>query len=176
MMIIPGTLIYFWKLSWLLHPTTPARNGIMQLVYHGKCPGPSLIIFLPMIDMDPTNESCRYSTLHFVADQTNIYGVTPVLTFDQPLWMKAQHMLDAEPSTSRIKNIVLRLGGFHMEMSFLGSIGHIMTETGLKDLFSVVYADNTVPHMLSGKAIARAIRAHELVELALHPLIAADIF
>ena len=63
-----------------------------------------------------------------------------------------------------------------MEMSFLGSIGHIMTETGLKDLLSVVYAENTVPHMLSGKAIARAIRAHTLVELALHALIAADIF
>ena len=30
--------------------------------------------------------------------------------------------------------------------------------------------------MLSGKAIARAIRAHTLVELALHALIAADIF
>ena len=165
-----------WKLSWLLRPTTPACNGTMQLVHHGEYPGPSLINFLPMIDMDSTNESCIYSTLHFVADKAKLYGVTPVLTFDQPLWMKAQHIIDAEPSTSRSKNIVLRLGGFHMEMSFLGSTGHIMTETGLKDLFSVVYAENTVPHMLSGKAIARAIRAHTLVELALHALIAADIF
>ena len=32
------------------------------------------------------------------------------------------------------KNVGLRLGGFHMEMSFLGRIGHIMTETGLKNL------------------------------------------
>ena len=56
-----------------------------------------------MIDMDPTNESCIYSTLQFVADQAKKYGVTPVLTLDQPLWMKAQHILDAEPSTKRIK-------------------------------------------------------------------------
>ena len=63
------------------------------------------------------------------------YGVTHVLTFDQPLWMKAQHILDAEPSTSRIKNIVLRPRGLYMEISFLDSIGHIMTETGLKGLF-----------------------------------------
>ena len=76
--------------------------------------------------------------------------------------MKAQHI--ARPSTSRIKNIVLRIGGFYMEMSFLDSIGHIMTETGLKVLFSVVYAENTVPHMLNGKVIARAIRAHILVD------------
>ena len=78
--------------------------------------------------------------------------------------MKAQHILVAEPSTSRIKNIVLRLGGLYMEMSFLGSIGHIMTETGLKILFSVVYAENTVPHMLNGKVIARVIRAHTRVD------------
>ena len=63
-----------------------------------------------------------------------------------------------------------------MEMSFLGSIGHIMSETGLMDLCSVVYAENTVTHMLSGNAIARPIRAHTLVELALYALIAADIF
>ena len=49
--------------------------------------------------------------------------------------MKAQHILDAEPSTSRIKNIVLCLGGLYMEMSFLASIGHIMTENGVKVLF-----------------------------------------
>ena len=55
-----------WKLSWLLNPTTPAWNGTMQLVHHGEYSGPSLIHFLPMIDMDPTNESCIYSTLHFV--------------------------------------------------------------------------------------------------------------
>ena len=47
------------------------------------------------------------------------YGVTHVLTFDQPLWMKAQHMLDAELSNSRIKNILLRLGGLYKEISFL---------------------------------------------------------
>ena len=45
--------------------------------------------------------------------------------------MNAQHILHAEASTSRIKNIVLRLGGLYMEISFLGSIGYIMTETGL---------------------------------------------
>ena len=63
-----------------------------------------------------------------------------------------------------------------MEMSFLESIGHIMTETGLKVLFSVVYDENIVPHMLSGKAIGRAIISHTLVELVLHALSAADIF
>ena len=56
-----------WKLSCLLYPTAPAWNGTMQLVHHGEYPCQSSITFLPMIDMDPTNASCMYSTLHFVA-------------------------------------------------------------------------------------------------------------
>ena len=64
--------------------------------------------------------------------------------------------------------------GFHKEISFHGRAWH--GKTGLKDLFSVVYAENTVPHMLSWKAIARAIRALTLVEMALHALIAANIY
>ena len=46
-----------------------------------------------------------------------------------------------------------------MAMSFLGSVRHGMTETGLKVLLSVVFAENIVPHMLNGKVIVRAIRA-----------------
>ena len=61
----------------------------MQLVHHGEYPGQFSINFLPMIYMGPKNESCIYSTLHFVADQAKKYGVTPVLTFDQPLRFKA---------------------------------------------------------------------------------------
>ena len=60
----------------------------MQLVHHGEKLGKSSMNFLPMIYMDPTNKSCIYLTLHFFADQTKKYGVTPFLTFDQPLWMK----------------------------------------------------------------------------------------
>ena len=50
-----------------------------------------------------------YIRRYFVANQAKTYGVTPVLTFDQPLWMKVQHIFDAEPPTSSNKNIVLRL-------------------------------------------------------------------
>ena len=153
-----------WKLSCLLYPTAPAWKGTMQLVHRVEYPGHSSTNVLPMIDIDPTNASCIYSALHFVADKAKKYGVTPVLTFDQPLWMNAQHILHAEPSTSRIKNIVLRLGGLYMQMIFLGSIKHIMTESRLKVLFSVVYAENTVPHMLNGRVIARALRARTLVD------------
>ena len=90
-MIIPGRLDIFWELSWLLHPTTPAWNDAIKMVHHGEYSGQSSVNVMPMKNIDPTNESCIYSTLHFVADNAKKYGVTHFLTFDQPLWMKAQH-------------------------------------------------------------------------------------
>ena len=55
-------------------------------------------------------------------------------------------------------------------MDFLGSIGTLMKATGLEDL-SEVYAENSVVHMMSGKAIARAIRAHFFAESSLMSLL-----
>ena len=53
---------------------------------------------------------------------------------------------------------VVRLGGFHTEMSFWGAIGCIMSDSEIHELLSVIYAQKAVNHMLSGKAISRALR------------------
>ena len=92
--------------------------------------------------------------------------ITPSVTFDQPLWLKA-----FEIATSKNLNIVVRLGGFHTLMSFLGSIGTVMEGSGLDSLLELVYAKSSIVHILSGKAIARALRAHSLVESALMGLL-----
>ncbi len=80
-------------------------------------------------------------------------------------------LLEAEQSDSELQQIVLRLGGFHSEMSFLGSIGSLMAGTGLQELFELIYAPNAVTHMMSGKAVARAVRAHLIIAGALHSCI-----
>ena len=72
-----------------------------------------------------------------------------------------------------MKSVVLRLGGLHTEMTFPGCIRHGMAGSGIKDLFDLVYAKNAVSHMLSGKAIARAVRGHFLVDAALNVLLCA---
>ena len=51
-----------------------------------------------------------------------------------------------------------------MQMSFLGSMGHLMASSGLQELLEVVYAGNTATHMMTGKAASRAIRGHLLVD------------
>ena len=75
------------------------------------------------------------------------------ITFNQPLWLKAVEIT----KVAALNNIVCHLGGFHLLMSFLGSIGSVMLGSGLQELMGFVYGANTVEHMLAGKAVARAI-------------------
>ena len=81
-----------------------------------------------------------------------------------------------EPVRSDLKRVVLRLGGFHIKMSYLGSIGCLMDGSGLKQLLEVVYAANTVDHMLTDKAVCRAIKGHFLIDDTLNAMLNKQIF
>ena len=67
-----------------------------------------------------------------------------------------------------LASVILNLGGFHTDMSYLGTIGHIMQSSGLKEMLCLVYPENTVRHMLSGKAVYRAMRGYFIVDAALN--------
>lgn len=47
------------------------------------------------------------------------------------------------------------------------SIGYIMGGSGLESLWEIVYAPNTLNHMVTGHAYARDLRAHFLTAAAL---------
>lgn len=102
--------------------------------------------------------------------------MTPVITFDQPLFWKALLIVESEPSWSDLKKVVLRLGGLHTEMSFLGCVGHLMAGSGLEQVLEVVYAENAVKHILNGKAFARAVRGHFMVHAALKTMLTANAY
>ena len=108
--------------------------------------------------------------------QIKRYGTTPILTFDQPLWWKAITIVENEPEGSDLKKFVLRIGVFHLQMSFLGSIGHLMAGSGLEEVLELVYAKNAVTHMLTGKAYSRAVRGHLLADSALNALLASKAY
>ena len=69
------------------------------------------------------------STMYFIVGQANKYNVDPILTLDQPLYQKANKIQWKESENSKLKRIVLGLGGLHTCMSFLGCIGHFMSST-----------------------------------------------
>ena len=139
---------------------------MMQMIHSGAHPGQSSIKFLPMINMSASDPSCIYSTLSFIADHAKRYNSDPIITFDQPLWWKAFLMVESEPCDSPLKSIVVRLGGFHSEMSFLGAIGQLMSGSGIEEVIKHCFA--SVEHILSGKAISRAVRSHLLIDMTLH--------
>jgi len=128
-------------------------------------------MFLPMIDMNTNDVSCIYATLKYIQGHAFRHGVTPIITFDQPLWWKAKMTPVTEPLGSDHRKVVLKLGGFHTEMSFLGCIGHLMAASGLQELLDLFYASNAVVHMTTGKAIARAVQGHFIVDAALNALV-----
>ena len=88
---------------------------------------------------------------------------TPVITFYQPLWLKSMEVVQA-----KLLMVVLILGSFHLMMSFIGSIGHLMKRSGISETLETVYGPNAVEHILSGKAVSRALRGHFLISSALH--------
>ena len=77
---------------------------------------------MPMIGMSSCDKSCIYSTMIFVSQQAKKFQTTPILTFDQPLWWKAIEIQASEIPGSDLHSIILRLGGLHMQMSFMGAI------------------------------------------------------
>lgn len=92
---------------------------------------------------------------------------TCIITYNQPLYIKAREIVASAAPDSDLSKVVVRLGGFHSLLSFLGSIGEIMAGSGLKEFMCTVYAPHSEDKMLLGLAFARAIRAHVLVQVSL---------
>lgn len=161
-----------WLSAYSLTNQRTGWQGTMHAALaNNNHPGKSEVVFLPMIDLSSSDENCLYSTLLFIASQASYYGYTPILTFDQPLWWKSMLIVENDEQRSPIRKIILRLGGFHTIMNFSGCIEHLMDGSGLQELLSLVYAENAVPHMLSGKAISRAVRGHLLIDSAINALV-----
>lgn len=55
-------------------------------------------------------------------------------------------------------------------MNFLGAIGTLMESKGLKDILEIVYGENTLTHIITGKSVQKAFRGHLLVNKFLNLL------
>ena len=150
----------------------PSWSGYMSIHCHGSHNGKSTISFLRIINLKPTDLSCIYSSLKLIVEQPNSIGMeTAVVTFDQPLWLKATEIV-----RSKDLPIVLILGGFHTMISYMGSIGAIMKGSGIHESLETIYGSNAVDHILSGKAVSRAVRARFLTVAVLKNLLLEEKF
>ncbi|GFY37372.1 uncharacterized protein TNIN_401771 [Trichonephila inaurata madagascariensis] len=152
--------------KWKNISSLPGWNGFLeQLIKNNKNFSTSHVMFLPFIDHPASNIDTICAT-----NIDKSHGQkTCLITFDQPLYSKARLILAAY---SELCKIVVKLLGFHMLMSFLGSIGYIMDGSGLKE--GKIYAANSVDKMLNSHAYSRSIRGHTLLRLALSKIIFED--
>lgn len=146
-------------------------NGFMEKLTADMHYQKSRIVCLPFLEHPPNNYDAIYTVLSYAAERIeNKKQKVAFVTLDQPLYLKAKEIIHSTDDP-KLRNVVVRLGGFHLAMSFLGSIGHIMDGSGLKELFSEIYAPAFVDKILAGHAYSRAVRAHILVHCALVQMI-----
>ena len=129
----------------------------MSSIAKTKSKAKSVVSMLPITNLHATYLTALYPLLLFLEKQSQKLGKdTPVVTFDQQLYIKAYEIV-----ASKKMKVFLRLGGFHQLMSFLGSCGTLMEGSGMRTALESLYAPVTVGYM-TGKAYSRAIREHFL--------------
>lgn len=93
------------------------------------------------------------------------------MTFDQPLFIKVVDLVSQADENDELSSIIVRLGGFHLLMNYMGAVGKIMGGSDLEEMWEEVYAQNAVVHMVNRHAYTRALRAHSLSQAAIACLI-----
>lgn len=97
------------------------------------------VLFLPFIPHLPSDYTTIHIALHVAAATAMKHNtVTCIVTFDQPLYWKARDIIAAPGTSPALAYVVVRLGGFHLLMSFLGAVGNIMSGSGLKDVLQLI--------------------------------------
>ncbi|KAG0714324.1 hypothetical protein GWK47_014367 [Chionoecetes opilio] len=110
-----------------------------------------------MTPSDPDTMMTALAQAQHLTQQTGQEFV--VFTCDLQLYRVALHVMWTYPD--RFPNVIMGLGRIHSLMSFVGSVGTLMAESGLAEVMSAVFGG--VPKMLSGKKFPQHVRALRLV-------------
>ena len=74
------------------------------------------------------------------------------------------------------KKIIVTLGTFQTVMNLFGAIGIIMENTGLSNALETIYKENSLLHVLKGKAVSRVLSAHFIIDPCLSTLMGKKIY
>ena len=136
----------------------------------GDVPGVATqFVFGPLIDSPPAHPDTVLTTLMFIEEFMKQHDMVHIhISADMQLYKVILQMKWSDPI--RWENLIVRPGGMHTLMSFVGCIGALMNGSGLEELLNVAFKG--VSHMLNGKAWPKAVRGFRMVMSALlEPLI-----
>ncbi|XP_031335335.1 uncharacterized protein LOC116165167 isoform X2 [Photinus pyralis] len=147
-------------------------NGFMEDLTRNKPHDITYINCQPFINSPPSDYNTIYTALlSSVEKSKSLNQQSTIVTFDQPLYLKAREVIASRQGDPELQHVILRLGGFHLLMSFMGAVGFIMEGSGLSELFNLIYAAVSTEKLLTGHAYARAVRAHMLAHRTLASII-----
>ncbi|KAK5640660.1 hypothetical protein RI129_002639 [Pyrocoelia pectoralis] len=131
------------------------------------------IAYLPFLNNPPTDCDTIYTSmlrLVELAEHLNQHHI--IITADLAIYSKAQEILWNKPARLDGK-VTLQLGGMHLCLAFLASIGFLYKDSGLYDMLveTEIYAPNTCKQILEGKHYSRSIRSLILTSDALTRLL-----
>ena len=86
-----------------------------------------------------------------------------VITFDLAIYKVAKEVVWRNPE--KFKFTVVRLGGFHIILNFLGALGNMLQTSGAIGVITEagVFSETTVKHVFSGGDYKKGIRCHKLL-------------
>ena len=144
---------------------TPEFNGYNTKVC--RLTGPSVSprnksVYMPLIHMPPADPSTMMTVLVGTKRLTPEAGQEfTIFTCDQQLYRVLIQVIWAY--REQFSNVVLRLGGIHMLMSFVGAVGSLMGESGLAEVMNATISG--VAKMLNGKKVPQNVRAlHKIAD------------
>lgn len=138
----------------------PTWNAFFEL-YSGKKRPKTKIGYGPMYPQTPTDPDVVKTSLdYFVSLNLKLGQSKTVITCDQAIYDIIKGLVKND--TVRYKDVVLRLGGFHIVQNFLGSIGFLMRESGIEDLLvaAEVCGRGTANKVMAGKDYYKMVRYH----------------
>jgi len=104
----------------------PNFSGFMDRLTQNLPYEKSQVLFLPFVNQSPSNYNTINSVLDFASKNISEFNQkTCFVTFDQPLYIKACYTVASCEQNTNTSNIIVRLRGFHILMSFLGCIGFL---------------------------------------------------
>lgn len=137
----------------------PNWTGYNTLLCKESIPQLSKVTYLPIIDASTINAVLQRSTK--IADELGLQYVC--LVFDEAIYAKIQQIRWKD--VTYMDRFVIRMGAFHMAMSFCGAIAKLFGDGGLKVSLSLTSVCSCVGYL---KYLASGAIFLQLRQLHLH--------
>ncbi|GBM54180.1 hypothetical protein AVEN_64526-1 [Araneus ventricosus] len=106
----------------------------MEITAGKRCYAKSAVILLAFVNLQPSNPTLIKTCLRFAAEKFRKRQQSCIVTFDQPLFIKAMDIVSQADEIDELSKVIVRLGGFHLLMSYMGAVGKIMGGSGLEEM------------------------------------------